>query len=366
MADQDNNILIIESGVTKRLKSTDRLVLKSSLAFEGSTDDGFETELAFTDPTDDRTITFPDEDGDIALLQGGHLPNPTSFPVKNPSITETLSKGTVVFINGHSGTKPTVTKAQASMSSLMPAFGLIAADISAEAEGYVINSGLIKGLDTSLYSVGDTLYVSSSTAGELTNSAPTGTNLIQNIGKVVRSDSTNGEIMVGGAGRTAATPNLSQGKFFLGNESNQSSTSPYTLPTSDGSANQILKTNGSGALSFTDINDVVMAELSIPGIDIQTDTNAFRFNCPYALTVTGLDLYLDQHTTSGNVTVTVTNTTDSASMITLSVAGTSTSATTSTVTNASCDSGDIITFAITATPADAQGLRANLKFTRTV
>ena len=50
----------------------------------------------------------------------------------------------------------------------------------------------------------------------------------------------------------------------------------------------------------------------------------------------------------------------------LSVAGTSTSATTSTVTNASCDSGDIITFAITATPANAQGLRANLKFTRTV
>jgi guanyl-specific ribonuclease Sa len=109
-----------------------------------------------------------------------------------------------------------------------------------------------------------------------------------------------------------------------------------------------------------------MAELSIPGVDIQTDTNAFRFNCPYALTVTGLDLYLDQHTTSGNVTVTVTNTTDTASMITLSVAGTSTSATTSTVSNASCDSGDIITFAITATPANAQGLRANLKFTRTV
>jgi len=366
MADQDNNVLIIEGGITKRLKATDRLVLKSSLAFEGSTDNSFETELAFTDPTDDRTITFPDEDGDIALLQGGHLPNPTSFPVKNPSVTDTLSKGTVVFINGHSGTKPTISKAQSSMSSLMPAFGLVAANISPEAEGYVINSGLIKGIDTSLYSVGDTLYVSSATAGEFTNSAPTGTSLIQNIGKVVRSDASNGEIMVGGAGRTAATPNLSQGQIFLGDASNQSSIGPYTFPTTDGSANQILKTDDNGALSFTDITDVVMVELSIPGVDIQTDTNAFRFNCPYALTVTGLDLYLDQHTTSGNVTVTVTNTTDTASMISLSVAGTSTSATTTTVSNASCDAGDIITFAITATPANAQGLRANLKFTRTV
>jgi hypothetical protein len=364
MADQDNNILIIESGITKRLKATDRLVLKSSLAFEGSTDDTFETELAFTDPTDDRTITFPDEDGDVALLQGGHLPSPTSFPVKNPSVTDTLSKGTVVFINGHSGTKPTISKAQSNMSSTMPAFGLVASDISAEAEGYVINSGLIKGIDTSGYFVGDTLYVSSATAGEFTNSAPTGTSLIQNIGKIVRVDASNGEIMVGGAGRTAATPNLSQGEIFLGDASNQSSISPYTLPITDGSANQILKTDGSGALSFIDNTQVVLAELSIPGLDLQTDTNAFRFNCPYGLTVSKLDLYLDQHTTSGNVTVTVTNTTDAASMITLSITGTSTSATTSSITNASCDSGDIITFAITATPANAQGLRANLTFVR--
>ena len=116
-----------------------------------------------------------------------------------------------------------------------------------------------------------------------------------------------------------------------------------------------------GSLSF---EDVVVAELSIPGIDLQTDTNAFRFNCPYQLTVEGLDLYLDQHTTSGNVTVTVTNTTDSNTMITLSITGTNTSASTTTVSNATADEGDIITFAITATPANAQGLRVNLLFRR--
>ena len=100
---------------------------------------------------------------------------------------------------------------------------------------------------------------------------------------------------------------------------------------------------------------------------MQTDTNAFRFNCPYNLTVTKLDLYLDQHTTSGNVTVTLTNTTDSNAIIAatgLSITGTNLSASTTTMTNASCDAGDVVTFAITATPANAQGLRANLTFVR--
>ena len=116
-----------------------------------------------------------------------------------------------------------------------------------------------------------------------------------------------------------------------------------------------------GSLSFP---DVIMTELSIPGVDVQTDTNAYRFNCPYDLTVESLELFLDQHSTSGNVTVTLTNTTDSNTMITLSIAGTNLSALTTSVSNAACGGGDIITFAITATPADAQGLRAILTFRR--
>jgi len=138
-------------------------------------------------------------------------------------------------------------------------------------------------------------------------------------------------------------------------------------------ASNITTTNGnliisgssglSGAASF---EDYIMAELSIPGLDVQTDSNAFRFNCPYGLIVESLNLYLDQHTTSGNVTVTVTNTTDTVTMATLSISGTDLSASTSSISNASCDAGDVITFAITATPADAQGLRANVRFRRNI
>ena len=38
-----------------------------SLVFEGATDNDFETTLAVTDPTADRTITLPDTTGTVAL-----------------------------------------------------------------------------------------------------------------------------------------------------------------------------------------------------------------------------------------------------------------------------------------------------------
>ena len=41
--------------------------LKGNLIFEGATANAFETTLAITDPTADRTITFPDGSGTVAL-----------------------------------------------------------------------------------------------------------------------------------------------------------------------------------------------------------------------------------------------------------------------------------------------------------
>jgi hypothetical protein len=41
-----------------------------SVIFEGATADAFETTLAITDPTADRTITFPDSTGTVALTSG--------------------------------------------------------------------------------------------------------------------------------------------------------------------------------------------------------------------------------------------------------------------------------------------------------
>ena len=135
-----------------------------------------------------------------------------------------LSKGDVVYIAGVSGGVPTVDKAQANSSSTMPAFGVCYAAASLNAEVQIVTFGNLEGINTGSFAVGDTLFVSATTAGALTNSAPAGeSNLIQNIGRVVKVDAVgnSGVYKIGGAGRTNATPNLDSNKIFLGNGSNQ-------------------------------------------------------------------------------------------------------------------------------------------------
>ena len=143
---------------------------------------------------------------------------------------EALTKGDVIYITGVSGNTPTIAKAKADDASKMPAFGIALQTVNANAPLQIVTLGTIESLDTSNESVGEILYVST-TAGEYTTTIPTGeTSQIQNIGKVLRSHAVNGSIRVGGAGRSNATPNLNNGKIFIGNASNQSVTA--TLDTS--------------------------------------------------------------------------------------------------------------------------------------
>ena len=146
------------------------------------------------------------------------------------SAGEAVSKGDAVYVSGISGNTPVVSLADADDANKMPAFGLVLTAASTNGSTEVVTFGTISGIDTSAFSVGDTLYIST-TAGELTNSKPTGEgSLIQNIGKVQRSHASAGSIKVGGAGRTNDVPNLNDGNIFIGNASNQAVTS--TLDTS--------------------------------------------------------------------------------------------------------------------------------------
>ena len=143
------------------------------------------------------------------------------FTAKNES-GATLLKGKVVSITGVSGNETLVDLADADDATARPAFGLVYADANNNAACEVITFGNLTGLNTSAFTEGDTLYVSTS-AGELTATPPSGESAdIQNIGRVIRSHASAGIIKVGGAGRANATPNLDSGKMFLGNASNQS------------------------------------------------------------------------------------------------------------------------------------------------
>jgi hypothetical protein len=109
----------------------------------------------------------------------------------------TLTKGTIVYISGASGNKPTVTKAIATGDSTSAqTFGMVQASISNNSNGYVVCMGDLTGLDTSALTEGAQLYLSSTTAGAYTTTKQTAPAHLVYIGVVTRSHATQGQIEV--------------------------------------------------------------------------------------------------------------------------------------------------------------------------
>jgi hypothetical protein len=204
--------------------------INNSIAvYDGTTGKVIKNNTGVTIDVDSNVIleNWPESDGEFR----GDLDGGVRFTAQ---ADEALSKGDVVYISGASGANTLVAKAQANSTSTMPAFGFVNRDALSGTTVQIITFGNIYGsgtypLDTTTDSegnpltVGDEIYVSSIVAGGYTNVKPSNeTNLIQNIGKIVRVNVSNGVIKAGGAGRTNATPNLDSAKMFLGNSSNQS------------------------------------------------------------------------------------------------------------------------------------------------
>ena len=79
--------------------STDNHVFGGgSITFEGVTEDSFETTLAVTDPTADRTFTLPNHDGTVMLIDGAQTVTNHTFttPTLNSPVLNTAVSGTAV------------------------------------------------------------------------------------------------------------------------------------------------------------------------------------------------------------------------------------------------------------------------------
>ena len=141
---------------------------------------------------------------------------------------EALTKGDAVYVSGISGNTPIVSKALASSASHMPAFGVAGSTVGLNNPVDVIAFGQATNLDTTgngseTWALGDEIYVSATTAGDLTNVQPTGeSNFVQQLAKVEKLHPTTGTLLISGAGRSNATPNLDDGNIFIGDASNYS------------------------------------------------------------------------------------------------------------------------------------------------
>ena len=109
----------------------------------------------------------------------------------------TLTKGTVVYINGAAGNKCTVTKAQASGEpTSAQTFGIIISDIPNNQNGYACVAGLLENLDTTAFTAGQQLYLSPTVAGGMTATKPVAPNHMVYVGVVERSHANQGTMQV--------------------------------------------------------------------------------------------------------------------------------------------------------------------------
>jgi hypothetical protein len=109
-----------------------------------------------------------------------------------------ISKGQVVYAFGSSGNKMSVklARADADTTSAKTIGMVYDSTIGIGAEGYIIIQGTIVGVNTAAYSAGDTLYLSASTFGGLTNVKPYAPDHLVYVGVVERANAGNGQIYV--------------------------------------------------------------------------------------------------------------------------------------------------------------------------
>jgi len=187
-----------------------------------SANESNETKLVVDTPSD-KVIIYADNglllDGPIVAsgtitapyvtanhFEGGLL-GAVQTQVKNTS-GGPIAKGVPVYITGTVGATSVleIAIARADTPAKMPAVGLTETELINNATGHVTILGTLKGLNTNSFTVGNTIYVGPT--GGLVNARPTGVNiLVQNMGKVGRVNSNNGEIIVTGPGRTNDVPN---------------------------------------------------------------------------------------------------------------------------------------------------------------
>lgn len=109
----------------------------------------------------------------------------------------TLTKGTVVYVNGGQGNLPTITKAIATGDSTSAqTYGVVQTDITNMNNGYVVVIGSLQNLDTQAYTNGTQLYLSSTVAGAWTSVKQYAPAHLVYVGIVIRSHPTQGVVEI--------------------------------------------------------------------------------------------------------------------------------------------------------------------------
>ena len=270
----------------------------SSIVIEGSTANDFETTLTVTDPTADRTITLPDVTGTVvttgnlsAITSVGTLASLTVTGDLTVNGTTTTINSTTLSVDDKNITlgdveTPTDTTADGGGITLKGAtdktFNWVDATDSwtssehinlASGKSYYMNGTLLKDVSETLTNKTLTTPVISSISNTGTLTLPTSTDTL--VGRDTTDTLTN-KTLSSAVATTALTLNATAELRLADTDSSHyvgfkapgtvSENKIWTLPAADGSADQVLKTDGSGALSWsTPAQGAAFSELMLIG-----------------------------------------------------------------------------------------------------
>jgi hypothetical protein len=141
--------------------------------------------------TVNECLTFYNNDSNVSLQIGQEQ----WVRVRNDT-GSTIANGAVVYVSGtHASGLPQISLADADTDPTAVVAGIATQSISNNSIGFITNSGLVRDVDTSAFSAGARLFLSS-TAGALTATAPASPAYRIPVAVVLRSHTTNGTLLV--------------------------------------------------------------------------------------------------------------------------------------------------------------------------
>jgi hypothetical protein len=148
----------------------------------------------------ERSIKWSDGEGTLEVgLKGGNVKlavGQEQLALCYNGTGSTLTKGTVVYISGAQGQRPSISKASASSESTSSkTLGVVAEAINNGSEGLVCTSGIVREVNTSTFTEGQALWLST-TAGLISSTMPTQPNHSVFIGYCIKSNASSGQIFV--------------------------------------------------------------------------------------------------------------------------------------------------------------------------
>lgn len=155
---------------------------------------GIQFDLNSSLPAEEGLLQWDSENGTLEFgLPGGNvnlqIGQENLLKVKNdtdPAVS--LVDGDVVYISGADGNNPLVKKAQANQEiTSATTIGVATETITHGQHGYICTFGLVRSVDTHLYTAGQSIYLSPDTAGAFTVTKPYAPNHSVYLGVIIKA-----------------------------------------------------------------------------------------------------------------------------------------------------------------------------------